>query len=48
MGLVLNNLQRLICHKKRGCPCGVMVKALDCGIIVFLFNNKNIYMHTVM
>ena len=37
MDLALNNLQRLICHKTqqtRGCPRGVMVKAMDCGIVV--------------
>ena len=37
MDLKLNNLQRLICHKTQttsGCPRGVMVKAMDCGIVV--------------
>ena len=37
--LALNNLQWLICHKTqpnqiRGCPRGVMVKAMDCEIVV--------------
>ena len=44
MDLALNSLQRLICHKTkpnqtkpkitRGCPRGVMVKAMACGIVV--------------
>ena len=40
MDLALNNLQRLICHKNQpggGCPHGVMVKAMDCGIVVSEF-----------
>ena len=35
--LALNNLQWLICHEtqpNRGCPRGVMVKAIDSGIVV--------------
>ena len=35
--LVLNYVHWLICHQtqtKEGCPRGVMVKAMDCGIVV--------------
>ena len=35
MDLALNNLQSLICHKTQtSCPRGVMVKAMDSGIVV--------------
>ena len=39
MDLALNNLQKLIFPKPKegGCPCGVMVKAMDCGIVVSEF-----------
>ena len=46
--LALNNLQGLICHKTqpnifRGCPRGVMVKAMDCGIVVSDFVLQSSY-----
>ena len=40
MDLALNNVQSLICHKThttRRCPCGVMVKAMDCRIVEIEF-----------
>ena len=48
----LNNLQGLICHKAKpnqaitfsqGCPRGVMVKAMDCGIVVREFVLQSCY-----
>ena len=39
--LALNDLQGLICHKTKpnqgGCPRGVMVKVIDCRIVVSKF-----------
>ena len=51
MDLALNNLQRLICHKTHqtkprgvwGCPRGVMVKAMNCGIVVREFVLQSCY-----
>ena len=43
--LALNRLQWLICYKTkpRGCPHGVMVKAMDCGIVVREFVLQSCY-----
>ena len=48
MDLVLSNLQRLICHKTQptiyssGCPHGVMVEAMNCGIVVSETNDRRV------
>ncbi len=46
MDLALNNQQWLICNKiktKQVCPRGVMVKAMDCGIVVSEFVPQSRY-----
>ena len=52
MDLALNNLQRLICHKTqqtkqptetRGYLHDVMVKAMDCGIVISEFELQSRY-----
>ena len=41
MDLALNNLQYLICHKNK--PCSVMVKSIECKILVSEFELQSRY-----
>ena len=43
LGMTLIIIHFLVYHNRLGCPCGVMVKVLNCGIVVREFELKSCY-----